>query len=113
MHNGGIVENGYHDDDLVAENGVDHKALENGEDKKRWSFPPVLDDFNLMESDIDPSELEAIFADERCAYIFSLSFFLWLFDLLSSYMYISLFLLPFVLSLSLSLSLYIYLPLSL
>lgn len=30
-----------------------------------WKFPPVLEDFDLMESDVDPSELEEIFADER------------------------------------------------
>ena len=70
VHNGGIVENSYHDDDPVVENGVDEDAVvENGEveseDKRRWSFPPVLDDFNLMESDADPTDLEAIFADDR------------------------------------------------
>ena len=66
VHNGGIVENGYHDDEPVIENGIDHQVFENGEDgKKRWSFPPVLDDFNLMESEVDPAELEAIFADDR------------------------------------------------
>ena len=32
---------------------------------RRWSFPPVLDQFDLMETDTDPSELEDIFNDER------------------------------------------------
>ncbi len=31
----------------------------------RWVFPPVLEDFDLMESDMDPSQLEEIFADDR------------------------------------------------
>lgn len=64
MHNGSIVENGYHDNEP---NGVEPEVGEgeNGVETKRWSFPPVLDDFNLMESDVDPSDLEAIFADDR------------------------------------------------
>ncbi len=33
--------------------------------RKRWSFPPVLDQFDLMETDTDPAELENIFTDER------------------------------------------------
>ena len=37
-------------------------ALEEG----RWNFPPKLEDFDLMKTDIDPSELELTFADERC-----------------------------------------------
>ena len=32
---------------------------------KRWSFPPVLDQFDLMDTETDPTELEAIFTDER------------------------------------------------
>lgn len=31
----------------------------------RWSFPPELEEFDLMESETDPSELEQIFADDR------------------------------------------------
>ena len=31
----------------------------------RWSFPPELEEFDLMESDADPSELEQMFTDER------------------------------------------------
>lgn len=67
MHNGGIVENGYHDNEPIVENGVETEddMGEGGAETKRWSFPPVLDDFNLMESDVDPTELERIFADER------------------------------------------------
>ncbi len=30
-----------------------------------WNFPPTLEDFDLMESDIDPSQLEDMFADDR------------------------------------------------
>ena len=30
-----------------------------------WKFPPALDDFDLMESDVDPSQLEDIFVDDR------------------------------------------------
>ena len=67
MHNGRIVENGYHDNEPVVGNGVETEdgVGEGGAETKRWSFPPVLDDFNLMESDVDPTELERIFADER------------------------------------------------
>ena len=32
----------------------------------KWNFPPKLEDFDLMEIDIDPTELELLFADERC-----------------------------------------------
>ncbi len=32
---------------------------------QRWSFPPVLDQFDLMDTETDPTELEAIFTDER------------------------------------------------
>lgn len=31
----------------------------------RWNFPPVLEDFDLMSSDVDPSQLEEIFEDKR------------------------------------------------
>ena len=41
-------------------------AMVNGRlEKSRWSFPPELDDFDLMESDADPTELEQMFADDR------------------------------------------------
>lgn len=53
----------------MVENGIDHMTVETAEEEgvgsKRWSFPPVLDDFNLMESDVDPTDLEAIFSDDR------------------------------------------------
>ena len=35
------------------------------EEPRKWSFPPVLEEFNLMDSDVDPSELEETFADDR------------------------------------------------
>lgn len=41
-------------------------GLEEEEDHCRWSFPPVLDEFDLMETDKDPSELEDMFSDDRC-----------------------------------------------
>lgn len=31
----------------------------------QYSFPPVLEDFNLMDCDVDPTVLEDLFADER------------------------------------------------
>ena len=69
LHNGDIVENGLHDNDNPAvqnSTSADHVAAQEEEvRKKRWSFPPVLDDFNLMESDVDPADLEAIFTDDR------------------------------------------------
>ena len=30
-----------------------------------YSFPPVLEDFNLMDCDIDPTDLEDLFADDK------------------------------------------------
>ena len=42
-------------------------AMVNGDAKKRWSFPPELEDFDLMSSDVDPAELEQMFADDRWA----------------------------------------------
>lgn len=46
-------------------NGDVVEGEEETESMPAWSFPPVLEDFDLIESDIDPSELEAIFADKR------------------------------------------------
>jgi hypothetical protein len=41
-------------------------AMVNGaHETGRWSFPPVLEDFDLMETEADPADLEQIFADER------------------------------------------------
>ena len=41
-------------------------AMVNGRlEKSRWSFPPELEEFDLMESDADPTELEQMFADDR------------------------------------------------
>ncbi|XP_065905832.1 inaD-like protein isoform X2 [Dysidea avara] len=31
----------------------------------KYSFPPVLEDFNLMDCDVDPTELEDLFVDEK------------------------------------------------
>ena len=36
-----------------------------------WNFPPVLEEFDLMESDADPTQLEEIFADDRYMYSYS------------------------------------------
>ena len=35
------------------------------DDHPNWQFPPVLDEFNLIDVDVDPSTLEEIFADRR------------------------------------------------
>ena len=56
----GIPEDHTHQDtrgEVVMVNGTHEKA--------RWSFPPVLEDFDLMETEADPADLEQIFADER------------------------------------------------
>ena len=56
----GIPENLTHPDtreEVAMVNGTHEKA--------RWSFPPVLEDFDLMETEADPADLEQIFADER------------------------------------------------
>ena len=44
--------------------GMDEEG-EGVEEYHRWSFPPQLDEFDLMETDVDPGELELIFEDER------------------------------------------------
>lgn len=31
----------------------------------QWNFPPTLEEFNLMDSDVDPSMLEDLFQDKR------------------------------------------------
>ena len=35
------------------------------DDQPNWQFPPVLDEFNLIDVDVDPATLEEIFADKR------------------------------------------------
>ena len=35
------------------------------DDQPNWQFPPVLDEFNLIDVDVDPAILEEIFADRR------------------------------------------------
>ena len=35
------------------------------DDQPNWQFPPVLDEFNLIDVDVDPAILEEIFADKR------------------------------------------------
>ena len=69
-------------DEVAMVNGGDEVAMVNGEvdggesvamvnggthKKSRWSFPPELEDFDLMLTEIDPSELEHIFVDDRWA----------------------------------------------
>ena len=47
---------------------VNGEAVNEGEtsgQRNRWSFPPMLEDFDLMESEVDPADLEQIFADNR------------------------------------------------
>ena len=52
--------------EVAIVNGEVVKEEEVGEkEKKRWSFPPEFEDFDLVESDVDPAELEQIFADNR------------------------------------------------
>lgn len=84
--NGDIVQNGYHDDtepltngfephhdeiltnghEFVQENGVHLPKEEEREgERSKWNFPPVLEDFDLMETEADPDELEGLFNDER------------------------------------------------
>ena len=58
------------DSDVAMVNGDSDVAMVNGntQEKNRWSFPPKLEDFDLMKTNIDPSELEMIFLDERYGY---------------------------------------------
>lgn len=53
---------------LVISGGEEEEQeeeVEQCEVPQRWSFPPVLEDFDLMSTDVDPSQLEDIFADSR------------------------------------------------
>lgn len=34
-------------------------------DAEKWDFPPVLEEFNLMDLDVDPAAIEELFGDER------------------------------------------------
>ena len=35
------------------------------DDIQKWNFPPVLEEFNLMDLDADPSAIEELLADRR------------------------------------------------
>lgn len=52
-------------DSHASENGINTDSIVEGVAPPTWSFPPVLDEFNLMESDADPSVLEDMFLDSR------------------------------------------------
>ena len=41
------------------------EGLEEEDPNQRWPFPPTLDQFNLMDSDIDPSLIEQVLEDSR------------------------------------------------
>ena len=60
------VQNGVEttSDSHTIENGISTDAVD-GEAPPTWRFPPILDEFNLMESDADPSILEEMFQDSR------------------------------------------------
>ena len=52
--------------DNIENNVEEHET--NGvidDDNDQYSFPPVLEDFNLMDCDVDPTVLEDLFADDR------------------------------------------------
>jgi len=48
-----------------ARSGEDERDLHTNNIDNKYSFPPVLEDFNLMDCDVDPTELEDLFADEK------------------------------------------------
>ena len=41
------------------------EGLEEEEPNQQWPFPPTLDQFNLMDSDIDLSLIEQVLEDSR------------------------------------------------
>ena len=53
----------------VQQNGVSHLSVEEVGERGRWRFPPVLEDFDLMETEADPDELEIMFHDDRLVYV--------------------------------------------
>ena len=57
--------------EVAVVNGGEEVAMVNGDapNKSRWSFPPELEDFDLVSTDIDPAELELLFSDDRWALI--------------------------------------------
>ena len=48
-----------------ANNASDNEQIDQIEIQHHWNFPPTLDEFNLMDSEVDPAELEAMFTDSR------------------------------------------------
>jgi len=47
------------------ERDVHTDVYEQQQSDDKYGFPPVLEDFNLMDCDVDPTELEDLFADEK------------------------------------------------
>ena len=47
-----------------VQNGIEDEV--NADDSnEQYNFPPVLEDFNLMDCDVDPTVLEDLFADDK------------------------------------------------
>ena len=49
--------------DNVQNDIEDEVDIDDGNDQ--YSFPPVLEDFNLIDCDVDPTVLEDVFADDK------------------------------------------------
>ena len=43
----------------------DEVNINEEQEDTQWNFPPILEEFNLMDSDVDPSMLEDLFQDKR------------------------------------------------
>ena len=50
-----------------------NEGFEEEEPNQLWPFPPTLDQFNLMNPDIDPSLIEQVLEDSRYGLSLSLS----------------------------------------
>ena len=66
--NGTTVRSGADKRDSIdneVENYIENNITIDNEEEGQYSFPPVLEDFNLMDCDIDPTVLEEVFADDK------------------------------------------------
>ena len=48
-----------------VQNGIEDDSNDQCDDCDQYSFPPMLEDFNLIDCDVDPTVLEDVFADDK------------------------------------------------
>ena len=55
--------------EIVVNDPSNEKEIEEDEKTHEFHFPPVLEDFDLMECEADPETLEDMFSDKRSVYM--------------------------------------------